>query len=246
MMRQSTAPRQQYDAAIRRLTALAPLEAPDISALQAAIGQARVVPARRELLQEGREISEPLLIVEGWAARVRILIDGRRQFLSFLLPGEMIGLCRHGQPLAVSTVVALTDMTVARVPDCAPDSALAESLAVSIALEEAYLLAQIARLGRLNAQERIGDLLLELHERLSLSQIATGGSFEVPLTQEVLADAVGLTPVHVNRMIQLLRREGLLAWKGRRVSLRAEETLARMVGRSPVRVVGQKAASPAA
>jgi CRP-like cAMP-binding protein len=221
--------------AIVRLSALAPLDGQDRALLRHAIGRARRFPIRQELISERHPIPGILLIVSGWAARVRILPDGRRQFLSFLLPGDLIGLCYHHDPLAVSTVSALTEVTACTLPD-KTSPRLAEALRVSYAREEAYLLAQITRLGRLSAEERIGDLLLEFDERLGLAGLTRGNSFEVPLTQEMLADAVGLTSVHVNRMLQQLRRSGELEWKGSQVTLTDPAQFALRLGRNPVQV----------
>lgn len=220
---------------IHRLAALAPLTDTDLAVLRDVVDTARLFSPRRELLSERCPIAGPMMIVSGWAARVRILMDGRRQFLSFLLPGDLIGVCHHRQPLAVSTVVALTDVAASPLP-VGVSQQLDEAYRMSGALEDAYLLCQITRLGRLNAQERIGDLLLELHERLTLAGLAAGGSFEVPLTQEMLADATGLTAVHVNRMLQLLRRLSDVVWKGSRVMLPDPKALARKVCRAPIRV----------
>src|SRR5688572_3972513 len=138
-----------------RFAALAPLDAAALAALERAIAASVTDRPRSELLREGREIPGALLIVDGWAARMRILPDGRRQFLSFLLPGDVIGMCQHERPLAVSTVVAVTPLTTCRAPDRADYPALGQAYAVSGALEEAYLLAQITRLGRLSALERL-------------------------------------------------------------------------------------------
>jgi len=222
--------------ALQRLAALAPLDAEVIDTIVAASGQAQTIRARRELVSEGREIAEPVLLLRGWAARVRLLPDGRRQFLSFLLPGDVVGHCAQPRPVAVATIVALTDVLVCAAPPAAPGSVLDTVYAVSDALDHAYVLAQVTRLGRLNAQERIGDLLLELHERLTLNGMARGTSFDLPLTQETLADALGLTSVHVNRMVQQARRENDLQWKGGRVTLLDPPGLARKIGRVPVRV----------
>lgn len=93
--------------AIRRLTMLSPLSSETLDVLAEAAERARIVRYRRKLLSEGKMIGEPLIIVAGWAARTRILPDGRRQFLSFLLPGDLIGMCRQQRPLAVSSVIAL-------------------------------------------------------------------------------------------------------------------------------------------
>ncbi|TCP34648.1 Crp/Fnr family transcriptional regulator [Sphingomonas sp. BK235] len=231
--------------ALQRLASLAPLDVAALDALARASNQAQTIRARRELVSEGREIAEPLLLLRGWAARVRLLPDGRRQFLSFLLPGDVIGHCPQPRPLAVATIVGLTDVLVCPAPAAEPGSALGVAYAIGDALDQAYVLAQVTRLGRLNAQERIGDLLLELHERLIANGMARGSSFDLPLTQETLADALGLTSVHVNRMVQQARRENDLQWKGGRVTLLDPPGLARKIGRTAVRVSATVGPQPA-
>lgn len=227
---------QAVSPAVTRLSALAQLDADAIHALERSIGSSVTDRPRSELLTEGRAISAALLIVDGWAARVRILSDGRRQFLSFLLPGDLVGMCRHERALAVSTVVAITPVRTCRAPDGDHHPALGKAYAISEALEEAYLLAQITRLGRLNALERLADVMLELRERLSLAGQVRGGTFDMPLTQEMLADVLGLTPVHINRMVQQARRQDWLEWRAKRVTIKDTATLASKVGRAPVRV----------
>jgi len=223
-------------AAVRRLNTLVPLDDDATFALTDALTTARPIKPRRELIGEGHEIVEPLLILSGWAARVRFLADGRRQFLSFLLPGDVVGLGQQSRPVATATVIALTPVEICSAPLRDKSPALAEAYALSRALDEAYLLANITRLGRLNAQERIGDLFLELLERLRMAGLESGNSFALPLTQEMIADALGLTSVHVNRMIQLFRREGDLTWKTGRLTLTDPVALARKINRQPVRV----------
>lgn len=227
----ASTPESVATAAIRRLSALTPLAQPDLAMLARAADDARTYPVRHSFLTLGRPVAEPLLVLQGWAARVRVLPDGRRQFMSFYLPGEVIGATHHAMPIASATVVALTECVVCLAPAAAPGSALAQAYAIGAALDEAYLLGHVVQLGRLNAQERIGDFLLEIYERLSLAGLTVGGSFEMPLTQEMLADALGLTPVHVNRMIQQARRDGELMWKSGRVLLRDPERTARTIGR---------------
>lgn len=222
--------------AITRLSALAPLDAEAVQSLERAIAASVADRPRTELLSEGQEIAAPLLVVEGWAARIRILPDGRRQFLSFLLPGELIGLCSHQRALAVSTVIAITPVRTCRAPDSDRHPSLGQAYAVSRALDEAHLLAQITRLGRLNALERLGDVMLELLERLTLTGQVRNATFGMPLTQEMLSDVLGLTPVHVNRMVQQARRLGWFEWRAKRVTIRNPAALAAEVGRGPIRV----------
>lgn len=230
------ATREQAHPVLQRLGALVPLDAEAHDALYGALSHSYRQRARSELVAEGAPITGPRLIVSGWAARVRLLADGRRQFLSFLLPGDLIGLCRQPEPLAVSTVLALTEVTLCPAPPPGASRQLDQVYALSQALDEGYLLEHIARLGRLNAYERIVSLLLELQERLSLSGIGSEDGFEMPLTQEILADALGLTPVHVNRTLQQARRAGDLDWRRGRVLLRDPAVLADAIGRSPMRV----------
>lgn len=220
--------------AVLRLSRLAPLTDRNIAAL-CARPNPHDTPARRELAREGRPVGGARLILSGFAARTAIFADGRRQFLSFLLPGDLLGLCHQSAPLATSTVPAITPVTTCALPPTG-SATLDAAYAVSGALDEAYLLRQIRRLGRLSAQARIADFLLEMHERLALAGLADQGGFELPFTQEVLADALGLTSVHINRMMQLLRREGDLEWKSGRVTLTDPAQLARKVGRTPVQV----------
>ncbi|WEK47805.1 MAG: Crp/Fnr family transcriptional regulator [Candidatus Andeanibacterium colombiense] len=223
-------------AALRRFQAISPLDDASIEALRKAIDGATPTAVRRELMSEGQEIFGKRILVSGWAARVRLLADGRRQLISFLVPGDLFGNCGHSRPLAVSTVLALTAVAAADVPEGGNSQSLREAYEVSRAIEEAHLLAQITRLGRLSALERIADLLLELCERLTLAGLAQNGRFLLPLTQEVVADALGLTSVHLSRTLQTARRNGDFEWRDGQVHLPDPERLARKVGRLPVRV----------
>ena len=226
-----------HEPALRRLSALTELDAVARHALEQAIAASTACKPRTELMAEGHEIAAPLLVVEGWAAHVRILPYGRRQFLHFLLPGDLIGVRLYAHPLATSSVIAVTPTRIGRAPEAGLSPSLARVYALNDALERAYLLAQITRLGRLNAHERLADFLLELHERFALAGLVRGdGRFDMPLTQEVMADVLGLTPVHVNRVVQHSRRDGWLEWRAKRVTIHDPEQLAALVGRQPVRV----------
>ncbi|WP_294391108.1 Crp/Fnr family transcriptional regulator [uncultured Sphingomonas sp.] len=222
--------------AMRRLDTLTTLDDVARSALATAFQRTRFIRARRELLSEGAPITESLLVLKGWAARIRLLADGRRQIMSLMLPGDLIGNCHHARPVAMSSVIALTDVEVCIAPSSDGSAALAEAYALSHGLDEAYLLATITRLGRLNAEERITDLFLELLERLGTCGLADQDSFALPLTQEMLADAVGLTPVHVNRTLQILRRREEIVLKGGQLVLSDPVALALALERNPVRI----------
>lgn len=202
------------DAATIRLGRLAPLVDDDRAMLETAASEARRIQARRELMAMGDPVRWPTLLLSGWACRYRDLPNGGRQILDLVLPGELIGFGRQSEPKALSAVMALTEVSVCPLPDAQPGSGLAQAYEESASLSEAALLRQITRLGRLNALQRLADFLLELHERLLASDSAELGSFPFPLTQEALADVLGLTSVHVNRTLQVMRREGVLVLQG--------------------------------
>lgn len=223
-----------------RLETLAALDPDDLSLIDSAISGARPVVARSELVREGDLLPSPMLLVFGWAAHVRQLKDGRRQILSLILPGELVAVCPLRNSRAASTVIALTDLSMARLPrrsDVSSDSGLLTVYDATIALEEHQLLAQITRLGRLNAYERIADLLIELQARLEVSGLTRDGHFRMPLTQDFLADLLGLTSVHVNRTLQTMRREDVLTLRSSNVELHDREGLARLVDYRPSRLL---------
>ena len=220
-----------------RLSRLAHLDASDLGAIAAAQRDQRRWPPRREIIAEGAPIGERRAILSGWACRQRILSDGRRQILSFLLPGDLIGLCRQREPVASTTIMAVTEVVTCILPDAGREGGgLAAAYALSAALEEHYFLAQITRLGRLSAPERLADWILETQERLALAGVSEGDQVPVPLTQEFLADTLGLTSVHVNRTLQAMRRDGLLTSRGGVMVLADRDRLEKMVDHRPARV----------
>jgi CRP-like cAMP-binding protein len=227
--------------AFRRLAALATLDLQSDRLLAEAAMHSRSLQPGRELLTEGAPVPGPTLILSGWAARARLLADGRRQIMSLILPGDLIGNCRQNLPLAVSSVVALSHLTLCAAP--ARTEALKQAHAVSHALDEAYLLAQITRLGRLSAEERLIDLMLEVRDRLALCGLVTDNAFAWPLTQSALADVLGLTPVHVNRTLQQLRGSGDVILRAGRVQLMDPSGLATRVGHVTARVTSDTEAA---
>lgn len=181
--------------------------------------------AGAELIAEGVCLDRPQMLLEGWAVRQRILKDGRRQILSFVLPGDIFGLCARPDGVALFTIAALTAVTIMPVPAMYEVlhqervTALKQLAHDLLTQEEAFLCSQIVRLGRQSAHERMISLLLEFHTRLAQVHLTQDRSFNLPLTQEVLSDALGLSVVHTNRTLQQLKREHLVASKGNSISL---------------------------
>lgn len=159
----------------------------------------------------------PRLIVGGWACRPRILPDGRRQMLGLLVPGDLMGDRGERRPLALNPVVALTPVRtigVGRLVQAVrtrPEdfSGIARALAAIDRCEETVLLDHVVRLGCQSARQRMAHLLLELYQRLSTIGFVHNGTFPMPLTQDTLGELLGLSLVHVNRIVSQLRREKL-------------------------------------
>lgn len=234
--------RAATDLLVRRYGALAPLTAEDEDLLRNLEGPIEDLRRGREFSAEGARLVSPRFLISGWACRLRILGDGRRKIISFILPGDGIGICRRPDPLAMCNMIALTDCrTLLAGPDFGPGwdlsrhPALQDALHIAESLDEACLLDHVVRLGRQTALERMGHLLLELHWRLSLVGLAEDWRFPVPLTQELLADATGLSIVHVNRTIQQLRRERLIEWRSHVVTILEPQLLAEIAEYKPPR-----------
>jgi CRP-like cAMP-binding protein len=216
-----------------RLAAFADLNPFEAALLDEAARMKKTFPPGREIMAEGEAIEEAHILLGGWAYRARILPDGRRQIIGFLLPGDLIGLCRQRAPVAATSVIALTSLSLCTAPSAEPSAELQEAYAVSGALDEHYHFRHIARLGRMNAYERIADWLLEIRARLELAGLARGDSFGLPATQELLADALGLTSVHINRTLQAMRREKVIQWGRQQVTLLDRARLEDTVGYNP-------------
>lgn len=204
------------DPIVRRLRTLAPISG-DEEALVRALSERRERHGPgEELIAEGHGARRPRFVVAGWAARQRVLPDGRRQIFSLILPGDSLGLADRTAPPAPWSVVALTaleTMDAEPVLDAAREGrapGLARAFEAGAHEESRLLLDHMVRLGQQTAYERVAHFLLELSRRLQIAGLGDGQRFPLPLTQEILADALGLSIVHVNRTLQQLRRERLI------------------------------------
>lgn len=220
-------PTSHADVLIRRLSHFAHLSAEEIMLLRSVAASPQQISAGTEIIREGQLLDTPSALMAGWACRYRSLPDGRRQIFDFILPGELYGMCHRPQAVALTTGVTLTPAvianahvigeTIAKKPEQYAN--LEAALFSTASLDEAYLLNQIVRIGRQTAYERVAHLILELHARLKEVGLTEDWSYALPLTQEILADALGLSVVHLNRTLQQLRREGLIEFKSGKMTI---------------------------
>jgi len=190
-----------------RLSALAELDGAAVVALRHACNHSILVRANRGVPEHLQ--TAPTLIVSGWAARTRTLSSGQRQLVDLALPGEIV------RPIdtAAYPLYALTDLRVVAAPEATLSASLEQAYRRSYELRESYSIAQTVRLGLFEAKERIVDLAVELLERFMLATDLNTEIFDMPLTQFQIGEALGLTAVHVNRKVQLLRSEGIIHFK---------------------------------
>lgn len=192
---------------LARCRTLASLTPREEQKLIEATASTHTVKVNQELFRRAGLGNGPMLVLDGWAALTRIFSDGRRQILDVIMPGEIIE--QDGSAEAI--VVALTPATFCPFPKIdQTDLGLVHLLEANRKCAMAQLMRQVARLGRLNAHQRVADWLLEALERLTRAGLVSGNRFSMPLTQEMLSDILGLTSVHVNRMLQAMRTGQLI------------------------------------
>jgi CRP-like cAMP-binding protein len=207
--------------------------------LRDSIGSIRSVPASRTIVRAGAILEESTLLLDGFVCRYKDLADGERQIMETHVPGDFLDL--HGFLLKRldHVVASLTPVRLAMVPHDAlrriteNHPHLTRILWFSTLLDAAIHREKILSIGRRDAVGRIAHLFCETFVRLELVGLAEGESYELPLTQTDLADATGLTSVHVNRMLGKLRNDGILTFRGGEVTIHDRERLERVAEFDP-------------
>jgi CRP-like cAMP-binding protein len=177
------------------------------------------------LIREGEPTKACMLLITGYAYRQKLVADGARQIISFHIPGEFIDIQNAMLDVADHNLQSLGRSTVAAVSKEALTSLMAKDPDVRRAIwldsliDASVFREWVVNVGRRNATARIAHLLCELALRIDTSGVADGSMFEFPLTQEQLADATGLTAVHTNRVLQSLRKEGLISLAANRLTI---------------------------
>jgi CRP-like cAMP-binding protein len=181
---------------------------------------ARVFAAGEDVISQGDRTGGVKLLLEGFACRYKVLEDGRRQIVAFFVPGDLCDLrvfilkrMDHSIGAVVESKVAtISPENVLKMTHNYPT--LTRALWWSTLVEEAIAREWIVNVGQRNALERIAHLFCELLYRFRAVGMNEGNSCTLPLTQVELAETMGLSPVHVNRTLQELRRQKLITLEG--------------------------------
>ena len=225
---------------VRKLERFTRLSSDDRGALDVLAGQrVRHRRQREDIIHEGDRPDHVNLILKGWACRYKMLADGRRQILAFFVPGDLCDLHIYILKQMDHSIGALTPVTHAEITRADFEQATDGRPRVMQALWwDSLVTAAVQRewttdIGQRSALERIAHLLLELFHRLESVGLIQGDSFELPLTQADIAEAMGMTSVHANRVLQELRGTGLIEWSNKRLTILDRAGLERVAQFNP-------------
>jgi CRP-like cAMP-binding protein len=217
---------------IRKLEQFTKLSTDDKHALEGLTrDRVRKISPRDNIIHEGDKPENIYLIVTGWACRYKTLEDGRRQLIAFLLPGDLCDLNIFVLREMDHSICAMSALNYTEIdPDALAALTLTHPRVTRSLWWEALMTAAIQRewsvnLGQRTAAERIGHLFCELFFRLRAVGLTTDSSYELPVTQADLADASGLSAVHVNRTLQELRAANLIVLRGKTLTIPDLEAL---------------------
>lgn len=210
---------------VNKLARRGPLDESDRKALLALSFRRKVLEPGAYIVREGAASDESALILEGFAFRQKLNQDGARQIVSFHIAGDFVDLDGALLKIADHNVQTLTRCEIAAIPsreiigliDSHPR--IGRALWLDTLIDGSIYREWVMNVGRRPARQRLAHLYCELAKRLKLAGLGDESGYRMPMTQEQLADATGLTPVHVNRSLKALEANGLIARRGRFVSI---------------------------
>jgi CRP-like cAMP-binding protein len=188
-----------------------------------AIRDVQQFEARQDIIVEGERPEDVHLLLEGWVSRYKVLPDGGRSIMAYLIPGDVCDIHITLLNEMDHSIGTLSPAKVAFIPRQKMDTLmrregnLARALMWSTLVDEAILREWLVNLGHRPADKRIAHLICEMMLRSNAVGLTDDDSFDLPLTQEELADTMGITPVHMNRTLQALRSRNLITTQGRQV-----------------------------
>ena len=201
---------------VEKLKGFADLSEAEVAALKAVTTRVRKFAARQDLIREGDRPGPVFVMLEGWAFRYKLLPDGNRQIMALLMPGDSSNL-NVGMLAAMDhSIQAACSARVAMIPRAAMADLLKKHAGIAKALylaqlcDEGTMRAWIVSMGRRGTVEQVAHLMCELYTRGRLAGLTMDGELHLPVSHIVLADALGMTPVHFSRVLKKLRALGAM------------------------------------
>jgi CRP-like cAMP-binding protein len=224
---------------IRKLNALGAPSPAEEAALLQIIGPRRTVNAGADIVEDGSSPGFSTVLLEGFACRYKLLREGRRQILAFQIPGDIVDIYSYLLPKMDHAIGALTRCVVAPMVHTEIRQAmerfpnLAHLLWRDSLVDGSIVRTWLTGVGRRTAASRTAHLLCELHHRLKAVGLVSETRFQLPVTQGDIADALGLSAVHVNRTLKKLRTQQLISISGQSVTITNGEGLGGVAGFDP-------------
>lgn len=187
--------------------------------------KSRRVATKQDIVREGERITESCLLISGFAARYNILADGSRQISAIHVPGDFLDLHSLLLGRMDHSVTGLTQCDVALVPHefllkvTETHPHLARMFWLSTLIDAAIHRRWLVTAGGLTAPGQLAHLICELYKRLEVVGLTSDHAFHFPLSQIDIADALGISTVHVNRTIKELRTQGLIRWQSGQMTI---------------------------
>jgi CRP-like cAMP-binding protein len=223
-----------FDCNLRACGLFKPISRNELGAINNIKREHVALPAGAEIIRSGEAAPEIYTLYSGWAFRFKTLPDGRRQILNFLLPGDLLGLQAAMFDAAQHGIEALTDVELCLLPRrkiwalFGEMPGLAFDVAWLGAREEGHVDENLTSAGRRTATERVAALIVMLYKRAKVLNLVTDDTFAFPLTQQHIADALGLSLVHTNKTLARLRRMGMFNRTNGSMTLTNPHVLARI------------------
>ena len=209
----------------RKLGAFVALSGEELSALDRLHSRRKTFPAGRDMVHEGQVNQSAYILASGWVCSYKLLSGGTRQIVDFQIPGDFLGLR--------SVLFRTADHNIEPVTKVEASEVLVEDLLATFgktprlgtavlwaaSRDEAMVVEHLVGIGRRDARERTAHFLLELGARLKLVGLATSSGYACPLSQYMLADTLGLSAVHINRVLRELREDGLVTFQHGKVEI---------------------------
>lgn len=209
----------EHSPLIRKLSAFVALSEAELAVLARLHRRRRTFVAGRDIVHQGQSEQTAYILSTGWVCSYKIQADGTRQIVDFQVPGDFLGLRSVLLRTSDHSFEPVVDIEAAEVLTKDLLDAFAETPRLATAIlwaasrDEAMVVEHLVGIGRRDADARMAHFLLELGSRLMLVGLGSKAGFECPLTQYHLADALGLSAVHVNRVLRQLRETGLMTFR---------------------------------
>lgn len=223
----------------KKLSTFIKLSGRELIELNQVYDKPRSFIAGRDLVRQGKFNQKFYILSDGWVCSYKIQPDGSRQIFDIQVPGDFLGLRNVLQRSSDVSFEPIVDISVAEIQiddlffafDAVPRLATAFMRAMS--RDEAVVAEHLINIGRRNADERMAHFFLELGARLTLIGVANKSGFDCPMTQYHIADALGLSAVHVNRVLRNLREQGLFTFRNGYVAFNDYNRLSDLAGFDP-------------